>query len=293
MVSYPRRLIIRIAVVVAILSGWTIIRPLHAARFPRLQNGPIELNVRSKYSHILIRRKNNTRTMVFVRDSGEEALETQMDLTQPHELRFAYLRYMFMSYLFQPNPKEVLIVGLGGGSMIHFLQHYDPLVRVDAIEIDPVVVDIASKYFGIKPKKNVNIITGDGFDYLQNTKVVYDVIYMDAFLKPSIDTDSTGTPVRLRTQQFYQDIQTKLRPGGVVMFNINSHPKIAQDLQGIRESFPQIYVFPLPRSHGLIVAGSTAPKRERIATLRRRATKLDDRFKTSFSFRGMIRPIGP
>ena len=175
--------------------------------------------------------------------------------------------------------------------MIHFLQQYDPSVHIDAIEIDPVVVEIAEKYFGVGPQDNVNVVTADGFDYLRNTESIYDVIFMDAFLKPSAETDSTGVPLRLRTQRFYRDIQTKLRPGGMVMFNINPHSKISQDVQAIRDAFPQTYVFPLPRSNGLVVAGSTASRRVRNSTLTRNAVRLDRRFKTNFSFQNMVRRV--
>jgi hypothetical protein len=65
-----------------------------------------------------------------------------MNLKSPHVLRFTYLQHMFASYLLQPKQSKVLIVGLGGGSMVHFLQKHDPTVAVDAVEIDPVVVQL-------------------------------------------------------------------------------------------------------------------------------------------------------
>src|SRR5262249_44444221 len=95
--------------------------------------GKTEYEVKSEYSRIKIVRLNNVRTLLFVRDNGEEVVESQQDLSRPHELLVDYTRFMFLSYLFRPKQEKVLIVGLGGGSMVHFLKHYDPKVRVDVV----------------------------------------------------------------------------------------------------------------------------------------------------------------
>ncbi len=279
------------ALAVAALIALAIVpsRPGAARSFGTTSQGRVEFEVKSKYSHILIRRKGNMRTMIFVRDSGEEAMETQMDLANPHELHFTYLRYLFLSYVFRPEQEKVLIVGLGGGSMVRFLKRYDPGVHVDAVEIDPAVVRIAEKYFGVRSEGNVNIITADAFDYLAKTDSQYDVIYMDAFLKPSKDTDSSGVPLKLRTLRFYEGVQKKLKPGGLVVFNLNPHPKLRGDVKTIRDAFPQTYVFSMPAGRGLVVVASMSPQRESKADLFARAKLVDRRFKTSFSFQGMVR----
>ena len=166
--------------------------------------GPVEYEVKSEYSHIRVRKKDNVRTIVFVRDGGQEIGETKIDITKPHELLIPYTQTMFASYLVRPKQERVLIVGLGGGAMVQFLKHHEPEVKVDAVEIDPAVVKIAAEYFDTKPSENVRIFTQDGFEYFKATEDTYDVIYMDAFLKPSRDTDSTGVPLNLKTIDFYK-----------------------------------------------------------------------------------------
>jgi spermidine synthase len=251
--------------------------------------GRLEFEGTSDYSHIRVRRRGNLRSLLFVRDTGEEALESRIDLRRPAELQFEYLKYLFTSYLFREKPSDVLIVGLGGGGMVHFLKLVDPALRVDVVEIDPLVVKLADEYFGVRNGGNVTIITADGLDFIANAKKQYDVIYLDAFLKPSAGTDSTGVPLSLRTRQFYEQMQQKLKPGGLAAFNINPHENIEEDVRTIAEAFPQAYQFPLTQYEGLVVVASTDPVRLKRAGLIPRARALDARFDTSIRFQQMAR----
>ena len=250
--------------------------------------GVLEHETQSEFSRIRIRKLGTVRSMIFVRDSGEEALESSIDLRQPHVLQFEYLKFLFTSYLLRPQQEVVLIVGLGAGGMIHFLRHVDPELRIDAVEIDPVVVKLAAEYFNTRSGVGVNVVTGDGLKFLAETGTKYDVIYVDAFLKPSAGTDDTGAPLKLRTLQFYKMMQSKLKPGGLVAFNLNPHANLVEDLKNVGEAFPQAYVFPLVLFGGAVALGSTEARRVDGAELERRGRELDRRFGApSMSFHEM------
>jgi spermidine synthase len=253
--------------------------------------GQLELDVKSQYSHIRVRRKNQTLAMLFVRDTKEEVVESILDLNEPSKLIVPYTRFMFLSYAFQPKHEKVLIVGLGGGSMVHFLRHHDPSVVIDVVEIDPEVVRIADEHFGVRASDRVSITTMDGVDYLSNTTSKYDVIYMDAFLKPSHQTDTTGVPIRLKTLQFYKLVQSTLKPGGLTVFNLNPHAGLKEDVASIKDAFPQVYSFSIPRRSGQVIVASTASKRQPHSTILHSARTLDRRFNTSFSFATMARRL--
>lgn len=238
--------------------------------------GRLEFDGQSSFSHIRIRRSGDVRSMLFVRDTGEEAQESRINLAKPQVLQFEYLKHLFTSYLFRSPQPDVLIIGLGGGGMIHFLRHADPAVRIDVVEIDPLVVELAAKYFGVKSGENVNIVTADGLKYIAETPKQYDVIYLDAFLKPSGETDSTGVPLSLRTEQFYKQLQTRLKPGGVAAFNINPHEGVREDIRAIAAAFPQAYEFQLPRYQGTVLIASTDAKRLTLDELVQRAGAFED-----------------
>lgn len=254
--------------------------------------GEVVLDAKSDYSRIKVRKFVNTYTLFFVRDNGDEVIESMVDMGQPHDLLVDYTRHMFLSYLLRPKQDRVLIVGLGGGAMVHFLKRHDPGVKVDVVEIDPAIVKVADKFFGVRTEGNVRVVTEDGFKFLRETPERYDVVYMDAFLKPTRDTDSTGVPLRLKTIEFYKGIQSKVAADGLVVFNINPHDAIDEDVKTIREAFPQTYAFHLPNAGGQVVIGSMQKDRVDPRELFARAKGLDDRFRARYSYREMVGRLG-
>jgi spermidine synthase len=278
---------------IAAVSLWPRVGQSAAPARPAKPLGALVEEEKSEFSTIRIRRSGDVRYMCFVRDNGVEVCETELNVKKPHELVHPYGHAMFASYLFRPEQKRVLIVGLGGGAMVHFLQHYDPELKVDAVEIDPAVVRLAEKHFLMKSEGNVWIITADGFKFLAETKERYDVIYMDAFLKPAADTDAAGLPLRLKTLDFYKSLQDKLVDGGLVAFNINVTDKWQEDIDLIKTAFPQAYVFRVPNVGNIIVHGTKSATREKPEVLRAEAVKLDRRFKTNFSFVNVVRSLRP
>lgn len=242
----------------------------------------------SAFSHFLVKDVATSRGLYFVRDSGEVVLESSLDREVPHRLLVAYTKVMFVSYLFRQEQKRSLIVGLGGGAMVHFLQHYDREQKVDAVEIDPEIVKAARQWFGVREGENTRIITEDAFVFLKKATERYDAIYMDAFLKPSGDTDATGVPLRMKTIAFLkEDVIPRLVDGGVAVFNINGHDKMDEDLRTIKGAFPQAYYFPVPDSDNYIIVGSTSPARLSKAELKQAGEAIDKRFKADFSFKQM------
>lgn len=254
---------------------------------PLADGGTVE--VKSPYSHILVQKRGTVVSLSFVRDSGEVVLESKMDVAKSQNLLVAYTRVMFASYLFKPKQEQVLIVGLGGGSMVQFLKHHDPALRVDVIEIDPEIVKIAKNYFGVESKDPVRIFTVDGFQYLKDTQESYDVIYMDAFLKPSADTDSTGVPLAMKTQQFLRDIQTKLKPEGLVVFNLNTHASLKEDIKNIQATFAAVYFFQPPGSGNLVAVALKAGAAPTPEQLYATGQRMDEQWKATFSFAEMMK----
>jgi spermidine synthase len=244
----------------------------------------------SKYSNFLIKDHGKARNLYFISDDGRLVLESSVNRNQPHNLLLEYSRLMFASHIFNPEQNRAAIVGLGGGAMVHFLNHFAPAQKLDIIEIDPMIVDCADKYFNVRSNINSNIIIQDAFKYFDNCDKKYDTIYFDAFLKPvnynsnGVEVDSTGIPSFVKTQKFLKNIQKNLTQNGFVIFNLHSHNLLNKDIDIIRSAFPHIYSFPGAVSGNYIVAATPFNHVSNKRLLANNARKLDDKRLANFSF---------
>jgi spermidine synthase len=254
---------------------------------PARSLGQLEHEEVSDFSRIRVRRAGDVRALTFVRDNGQEVIQSRVNLAAPHTLVSPYARGMFASYLYQPHPRRVLIVGLGGGAMVRFLNHHEPQVRVDAVEIDPAVVRIADQYFGVRSGGNVRVHIADAVKFVESTEDRYDLILMDAFLRPSSDTDATGVPSRLKTQAFLNSLERTLAPGGIVAFNLNEHDRMADDIAAVAAVFGRVAIYRCPPADNkvLIAAGGVPGDDE----MRARIEGLDARFGGTLSFAEVLR----
>ena len=277
----------------ALAAGWLSLRCGAETVIDLFAGETTELAVKSDFSQIVVTRKGDVRSLWFVHDTGPDGLESQQDLRRPYRLLLPYSQYMFAGYLVQPKQERVLLVGLGGGSMVQFLKHYEPETQVDVVEIDPAIVKIADEYFGVRSEGKVKITVDDAFKYLKATDARYDAIYMDAFLKPSDETDTSGVPLKLKTVQFLKDVQTKLKSGGLMVFNVHVYDDTEETLETIRAAFPQVYVFTVSHGWSLAVVGSTATERVTEAELQRRAKETETRWKADFSLLDVLEGLRP
>lgn len=107
-----------------------------------------------------------------------------------------------------------LVLGLGGGSVVQMLrQEYQAPGPITAVELDPVVIQVASEEFDIRPDATLQIVCADAFAWVATAPAAgFGLIVVDLF----IDLD---LPAGLYTAGFWQQLWRLLRPGGCVVFN--------------------------------------------------------------------------
>lgn len=276
-----------------------------ATRFEVAMVPPGGLDVVTPFSRVRLHDLGLQRSLLFVHDDGTAMLQSRIDLTRPHRLVVPYTRTMFASYLFHPEPSRVLIVGLGGGAMVRFLEHHDPDLHVDAVDIDPEIVAIAQRYFGVRPSERVRLLVADGYQVVRGTAVAdqageasvepvaYDVIYMDAFLRPSDETDRSGNPLRLKDAPFYAAMRQRLTPDGVAVFNLNPQPQRESDVLELRRAFPQLYLFHDGEDLNWVAVATEDPRRRTVDELRALAAELDPRFEGDLSLSDLVPLLEP
>jgi len=130
----------------------------------------------------------------------------------------------------------ILILGLGGGSVIPVLQKYYPRAYIVAVEIDPVMVHVAKTYFHIGKRKNLIILTTDAFQFLKKkTTPRFDLIIVDLF---SGDRETQG----IAGAAFLNSLNGKLSARGTVIINHLKNRKNAAKLIRYREELKKVFV---------------------------------------------------
>ena len=206
---------------------------------------------KSEFTHLKVTEEAGIRCLVF--GDMDEDKETCIDLDNPDRAIFEYTRMMFVGLLFHPTPKRVLQVGLGGGFMPMVFQRHLPDIHVDVVEIDPMVSDIAIKYFAFKPGKTLTVAVADGRDFIAKSSNKYGQIWLDAF-------DEEYVPPRLTTIEFLQEVKKHLTNKGVFVENLHlTHPLFRSQLATVRAAFKQVWVFRGETSDNAIVVAADTP----------------------------------
>ncbi len=250
--------------------------------------GVLVHEIRSDYSHIRIVDYGTRRALLFAGESGSNVVETMIDLAESHRLQHPYASAMMAGFLYRPEASSALLVGLGGGALVRFLNHHFPGLQLDIVEIDPVVVRVARDFFGTVEGPRTRIFVADARDYLSRTTHRYDLIWLDAHLHPSALTDNTGQPLSLKTAAFFQSLHERLHPDGVALFNVIDGRDASAYISSIRAAFAATEVFRPPSSGNVIVVARTNAPQPGDDELRARALALDSRVDYGFSFERLL-----
>lgn len=178
--------------------------------------------------------QNGSIRTLYLQD--QKIIQSQMDMAKKEKLLWPYTRAMMSFLLFQERPQSILLLGLGGGSTIHFLTHWFPLLKITAVDINEQIVKIAKNYFDISTTPRVSIEISDAFLYLKKYKPKnMDVILVDLH-------DGVGLPDCLYAPSFAAHCFQALSPNGVLVMNllVNRDQDLTEILVALRHSFTDI-----------------------------------------------------
>ena len=136
-------------------------------------------------------------------------------LADEYESAIKYPDYFHLALAAKPDAKRALVLGLGGGTVVKRMWRDYPEMTIDAVEIDPVVVDVSRRYFGMPEDERVEMFTEDARRFVQRADDKYDIVIVDAYY-------ADGVPFHLTTAEFFDEIKQVLAPGGVVAYNVIS-----------------------------------------------------------------------
>jgi spermidine synthase len=210
---------------------------------------------------------------------GSDTVQSSMRIARPNDLELSYTRSMMAFLLFNPVPRTVLMVGLGGGSVAKFVYHQLPQTGIRVLEVDPQVVAIARQCFLVPPDDaRFRVTVGDGAVHMAQSGAAADVIMVDGY-------NAESQVDELATREFYADCRARLTPRGVLVVNLWGGDRQFNDvLQRIEAVFPDGTLCLPARKPGNVItfAFRDAPGPLRWDDLDRRAVELETRYGLEF-----------
>ena len=206
---------------------------------------------------------------------GSDTVQSAMRLARPNDLELSYTRSMMGFMLFMEPPGDVLMIGLGGGSLAKYIYHHLPGTRIKAVELSPDVVAIARHYFHLPADdRRFEVVVGDGSEYVRRADVSADVVIVDGY-------DSDAHAEELASPDFYEACHNRLRCGGMLVVNLWGGDRLFRTLsRRIETAFPAgTLCLPAERPGNVIVFGfRNDPGPLKWASLEERAQGLEKTF---------------
>lgn len=212
-----------------------------------------------------------TRSMHF----GTTAKQSCMSLVDPDRLELPYIRAMMACLLFNSDPRTILIIGLGGGSLAKFLWQRFAAARIQVVESRPSVKKVAHAYFGLPEDPRLAVQIGDGCrlaaEAADTKDNEFDLILVDAY-------NDYGMAHSVNRPLFFDLCAQLLSPGGVLSMNLwgNQADALEQSMEGLQRSFGRrVLRFPVKGRANIIGLGlNSGIKRVPLKALQQRAEGL-------------------
>ena len=164
----------------------------------------------SSFEHPIVHETALSKSMVF----SDIDIQSRMSVARPNELQFEYTRLMMGAWLFQPQPRRVLMVGLGGGSLAKFCYQHFPQTHITVLEINPHVIALRQQFLIPDDNARFQVVQVDAAQFMAQTEQAFDLVLVDGF-------DQNGMPEPLCSPQFYANCRRVLTSGGVAVFNLH------------------------------------------------------------------------
>lgn len=127
----------------------------------------------------------------------------------------------YMAGIKEKDGLDMLILGMGTGTYATQCNRFFEGINVEGVEIDEDITKLAREYFHLS--EEIPVHTYDGRAYLNAVDRKYDVIMVDAYQDITI-------PFQMSSVEFFSMVKDHLKPGGVMVVNMNMHGKKGDDI---------------------------------------------------------------
>ncbi|KZE63294.1 hypothetical protein AWM68_16000 [Fictibacillus phosphorivorans] len=164
----------------------------------------------SAYSTIYVSENEEQRNLRFLTSFQSGILKKEEGTSTP------YLNSFLLGPIFLKREiKRILCIGLGTGYLVKAFRRFFPDLKIDVVEIDEEVYNIAQKYFNFSLDSSIDVHISDAFEFVKKiNRSSYDLIALDAY-------DGNKVPAHLDSVEFYEEIKRILMPDGILISNLH------------------------------------------------------------------------
>ncbi|MDT8282107.1 MAG: fused MFS/spermidine synthase [Gammaproteobacteria bacterium] len=175
---------------------------------------------------IIVTQRGNKRLLSF----GSSLEQSSVLMNMPHYLTHEYAQIMLLGLIFV-DARDVTLLGLGGGGLVHCLSHYFPQATLQVVEIRQAVIDIAYQWFDLPQTDSLQIVNDDALHYLLQCKQdSSDIIFSDLY-------QADGMSACQAQQDFIVASYMALSASGCLVLNFHQKPHRGSLLMDTIESF--------------------------------------------------------
>lgn len=178
-----------------------------------------------KYDGLVVHQSHDDNGIIEIVDSkgvralhfGSHSRQCSMMLDKPNQLHSLYARAMMGLLLFNDSPKDILMIGLGGGTMAKYLLHQFTQCKIKVVEYRSSVLKVARSHFDLPLDPRLTVKIGCGGEYVyQQSKVAeekHDLLVIDAY-------NHEGMALEVSNETFFNNCKTLLKDDGLLAINL-------------------------------------------------------------------------
>ena len=139
--------------------------------------------------------------------SGDDTLQSVIDMENPHHLALKNLEHLMAVLLFIPQPERILMLGTAAGSLVHFLRYHYPEVEIVAVDIDVELIEqLLHKEILPPAQASLRYVYDDAAHFIRHCDQNFDLILIDVFSgaqSPAwlLEKNTTNNLFRLLSEQ--------------------------------------------------------------------------------------------
>lgn len=165
----------------------------------------------SPYQYVRVVERDGRRFLLL---NADRPFRSFNSVDGPGALSGFYFDDMALAPAFVPDPRRVLVLGLGTGTIVETLRAAWPQLVIDGVELDPAVIEAGGRFFGLRPDERLRVHAAGGRAFVRQSDERWDVIVVDVF------QNGPYVPFHFATREFYALLADHLTPHGVVVVNV-------------------------------------------------------------------------